>query len=111
VVVRAGDGHRVGNVEFLARSVDTSRFNLAIVTVEPQSMGPALHAHDDEDDSFYILEGELVFSLDGEEISATPGTFVLVPSGVQHTFANRTDRQARVLNVHAPAGFDRRIGG
>jgi hypothetical protein len=33
VVVHAGDGHHVGNVEFLARSTDTERFNLAIVTI------------------------------------------------------------------------------
>lgn len=66
VVVHAGDGHRVGNVEFLARSVDTSRFNLAIVTIAPHSFGPEVHEHEQEDDSFYVLEGELVFSVDGE---------------------------------------------
>lgn len=111
MVVNAGDGHRVGNVEFLARSVDTDRFNLAIVTVAPRSSGPDLHEHDLEDDSFYVLDGELVFSVDGDEVSAGPGTFVLVPPGVPHSFANRTDEPARFVNVHAPAGFDRRIGG
>ena len=35
VVVRPGDGRRVGNVEFLARSADTPRFNLAIITIQP----------------------------------------------------------------------------
>jgi mannose-6-phosphate isomerase-like protein (cupin superfamily) len=34
---------------------------------------------------------------------------VLVPPGVRHTFANRTDSIARFLNVHAPAGFDLRL--
>jgi hypothetical protein len=29
--------------------------------------------------------------------------------GVNHTFRNPLDRPARVLNVHAPAGFDRRL--
>jgi hypothetical protein len=30
---------------------------------------------------------------------------------VVHTFVNRRDEPARFVNVHAPAGFDRRIGG
>jgi quercetin dioxygenase-like cupin family protein len=58
-----------------------------------------------------MLDGELVFTVDGEEVTAGPGTFVLVPPGIRHTFANRTDAPALVVNVHAPAGFDRRIGG
>jgi len=56
-----------------------------------------------------LLEGELVFEVEGEEIVAGPGTFVLVPPGVEHTFANRGDTAARFLNVHAPAGFDLRM--
>ena len=36
---------------------------------------------------------------------------MLVPPGVEHTFANRTGTPVRVLNIHAPAGFDRRLMG
>jgi mannose-6-phosphate isomerase-like protein (cupin superfamily) len=109
VVVKPGEGHRVGNVEFLARSADTPRFNLAIITIGPQRGGPPEHAHADEDDSFYILEGELTFGVEGEEVVAGPGTFVLVPPGVRHTFANRSDEPVRMVNIHAPAGFDLRL--
>ena len=109
VVVRAGEGHRVGNVEFLARSADTPRFNLALITMLPHREGPEVHAHSDEDDSFYILEGELTFMVDEDELVAGPGTFVLVPPGVEHTFANRSDVPVRMINVHAPAGFDLRL--
>ena len=109
--MRPGEGHRVGNVEFLARSLDTERFNLAIVTIAPQRSGPELHTHEAEDDSFFMLDGELVFTVDGDEVVAGAGTFVLVPPGVAHAFENRTDEPARLLNVHAPAGFDLRIAG
>ena len=109
VVVRPGEGHRVGNVEFLARSRDTPRFNLALITIQPRSGGPGPHAHGAEDDSFYVLEGELTFTVDGEELVAGPGTFVLVPPGVEHDFANHGDVQARFVNVHAPSGFDLRL--
>ena len=109
VIVRPGEGHRVGNVEFLARSADTPRFNLAIITVQPHREGPPGHVHADEDDAFYMLEGELVFGVGEDEIVAGTGTFVLVPPGVWHTFANRTDEVARFVNIHAPAGFDIRL--
>jgi mannose-6-phosphate isomerase-like protein (cupin superfamily) len=109
VVVRPGEGHHVGNVEFLARSRDTPRFNLAVITMQPRRDGPPAHAHAAEDDSFYMLEGELTFLVDDEEVVAGPGTFVLVPPGVPHTFANRGDAVARFVNVHAPAGFDLRL--
>ena len=109
VVVRPGEGHGVGNVEFLARTADTPRFNLSIVTIQPRRGGPGEHAHATEDDAFYMLEGELVFTVEDEEILAGPGTFVLVPPGLRHDFANRSDAVARFLNVHAPAGFDLRL--
>ena len=109
VIVPPGDGRRVGNVEFLARTADTPRFTFGIIDFAP---GRALeeHVHDDEDDAFYILEGELTFIVAGEEVAAPPGTFVLVPPGVVHGFRNDGTAAVRMLNIHAPAGFDRRIG-
>ena len=109
VVVKPGEGHRVGNVEFLARSAHTPRFNLAVITIQPHAGGPPEHLHEAEDDAFYILEGEVVVIVEEEEITVGPGTFVLVPPGVAHTFANRAAAVARIVNVHAPAGFDLRL--
>jgi mannose-6-phosphate isomerase-like protein (cupin superfamily) len=108
VVVRPGEGHHVGNVEFLARSADTPRFNLAIITKQPGD-GPPAHEHTHEDDGFYVLEGEVTFVVEDEEVVANAGTFVLVPPGIRHTFANRSEAVARFVNVHAPAGFDLRL--
>jgi mannose-6-phosphate isomerase-like protein (cupin superfamily) len=109
IVVPPGEGHRVGNVEFLARTADTPRFTLGIIDFAPGRELEA-HVHDGEDDAFYILEGELTFVLGDDEVAAPPGTFVLVPPGVRHGFRNDGDTPVRILNIHAPAGFDRRIG-
>jgi mannose-6-phosphate isomerase-like protein (cupin superfamily)/ribosomal protein S18 acetylase RimI-like enzyme len=109
VVVAAGEGVRFGNVEFLGLSEHSPRLNVSVITMAPGRHGPEAHEHADEDDVFYILDGELVFAVDDREISAPAGTFVLVPPGVRHTFRNLRDEPARVLNVHAPAGFDRRL--
>src|SRR4051812_34233786 len=108
VVVPPGQGRRHGNVEFLALSDDTPRFNLAIIEIAAGRVLEA-HVHAQEDDAFLILEGELTFDLDGDAVAAPPGTFVLVPPGVRHGFANRGAAPVRMLNVHAPAGFDRRV--
>jgi mannose-6-phosphate isomerase-like protein (cupin superfamily) len=109
IVVAPGQGRRVGNIEFLARSEDTPRFNFGLITISPHRHGPPIHEHRDEDDAFYILDGELTFEVEGEELVAGPGTFVLVPPGIRHTFANRGDTAVRMLNIHAPAGFDLRV--
>ena len=109
IVVPPGQGQRLGNVEFLARTVDTPRFNFQIIEI---AAGRQLeqHTHDGEDDAFYILEGEMTFEFGDREVAAPPGTFVLAPPGVEHGFLNDGDVAVRMLNIHAPGGFDRRIG-
>lgn len=111
VVVEPGQGHRVGNVEFLARTADTPFFNLAIVVLSP-GQGVDSHRHKDEDDSFLVLEGTLSLTVgdDDREVQAGAGTFVLVPAGTAHAIINSGTTDVRILNVHAPGGFDRRIG-
>ena len=100
VVIPPGEGVRLGNVEFLGLSEHSPRLNVSVITMAPGADGPESHVHADEDDAFYILDGKLTFLLDEGDVAAPEGTFVLVPPGV-----------TRVLNIHAPAGFDRRLLG
>ncbi len=109
IVIPPGEGHRVGNVEFLARTADTPRFTFGIIEIAAGRELEA-HVHHDEDDAFFIMEGEMTFLLEDGPTVAPPGTFVLVPPGVEHGFRNDGDVPVRMLNIHAPAGFDRRIG-
>jgi mannose-6-phosphate isomerase-like protein (cupin superfamily) len=109
VIIPPGQGHRIGNVEFLARTVDTPRFNCSIIEIAAGRELEA-HVHGDEDDAFYILEGEMIFTVEGKDVGAPPGTFVLVPPGTEHAFRNKGATPVRMLNIHAPAGFDRRVG-
>lgn len=109
IVIAPGQGHRVGNVEFLARTADTPRFTFGIIEIAPGRVLEA-HVHAEEDDAFYILAGELTFTFGDEAVAAGPETFVLVPPGVEHGFRNDGADPVRMLNLHAPAGFDRRIG-
>ena len=74
--------------------------------------GVERHVHDAEDDSFLVLEGTLSLILgdDERQVQAGPGPFVLVPDGTPHAIVNHGTGDVRFLNVHAPGGFDRRIG-
>jgi quercetin dioxygenase-like cupin family protein len=75
-------------------------------TIEGPFEGPDPHAHADETDCFYVLEGELDFVVDGKAIRGGPGTLVAAPPGVLHTFGKRDPGTARFLNIHAPGGFE-----
>jgi mannose-6-phosphate isomerase-like protein (cupin superfamily) len=68
--------------------------------------GPEQHAHSDHTDSFYVLEGEVQFTVEGRTFTGGPGTFVSAPPGVEHSFGKPGPGRARLLNIHAPdAGF------
>ncbi len=71
----------------------------------PRGHGSPLHVHHNEDEWFYVLSGELTFSVDGQVITATEGSFVYGPRDVPHTFAVSSD-EARFLLVIEPAGFE-----
>src|SRR5918999_6117225 len=68
------------------------------------------HVHDEHTDSFFILEGEVEFTIGDETVRAGPGTFVAAPPGVRHGFAIPGSGGARFLNIHAPgSGFIGRV--
>jgi mannose-6-phosphate isomerase-like protein (cupin superfamily) len=52
----------------------------------------------------------MTFTFGDRSVPAPPGTFVLAPAGVKHGFRNDGAVPVQMLNIHAPAGFDRRIG-
>lgn len=79
-------------------------------TCEP-AFGPVPpHTHPGKVDSFFILDGELEFTLEDEVVRAGPGTFVAAPAGVRHGFRNPGPSHAHFLNFHAPSdGFIERV--
>lgn len=71
----------------------------------PVGSSAPLHVHDDLDDTWYILEGEMVVRC-GDEVSAIgAGFWVSMPRGVPHTFRVIGERDARVLLVHDNPSF------
>ena len=66
---------------------------------------PPLHIHHQEDESFWILEGQLTLVCDGQTYQAGPRSFIYLPRDLPHTF--RVDEgPARVLELVQPAGHE-----
>ena len=71
----------------------------------PVGSSAPLHVHDDLDDTWYILDGEMVIRC-GDDVSVVgAGHWVSMPRGIPHTFRVVGDRQARILLVHDNATF------
>jgi quercetin dioxygenase-like cupin family protein len=81
---------------------------------EPGQQGPDPHVHHHHTDAFYVLEGEVEFTLgpDLQTLTAGPGTFAAAPPNVVHTFRNASDASAVFLNLHVPSsGFGDHMRG
>jgi mannose-6-phosphate isomerase-like protein (cupin superfamily) len=73
-------------------------------TVPSGFPGPVRHRHATMTEMFYVLEGDLAFDLAGEQRTLGPVYFLLVPTGVVHTFANPGSAPVRFLEILQPAG-------
>ncbi len=80
-------------------------YSLSEIRVSPNN-GPPPHVHSREDESFCVIEGEVTFRIGDEKIVARPGTFILGPRGVPHTFKNTSQSPARMLVLVIPPGFE-----
>ncbi len=68
--------------------------------------GPIPHIQTREHEGFYIIEGQIIFNVDGQRIEAKPGTFVNIPPNVLHSFKNETSEIAKLIIVLSPAGME-----
>jgi quercetin dioxygenase-like cupin family protein len=71
----------------------------------PDGYRSVLHVHHQEDEGFWILEGELTFYVGEQTIKAHPGSFLFGPKDVPHAFTVDSG-PARLLFVFTPAGFE-----
>jgi quercetin dioxygenase-like cupin family protein len=96
-----------GPLTYKARGEQTNGTFTAYENVIPPRQGPPLHTHANEDEAWYVLEGELRFKI-GDELRAAPaGSFVFVPRDTPHCFQNVGDNPARILVMFTPAGMER----
>jgi quercetin dioxygenase-like cupin family protein len=111
LIKKPGEGHTiavVGDVyRFLATGEDTDGKYALFEAIVPPGGGPPPHVHSREEEGFYILEGEVTFTIDGKPLVATAGMFANMPVGTPHSFKNESSKPAKMLISVAPAGLEK----
>jgi quercetin dioxygenase-like cupin family protein len=106
-IVRPGEGEILGSgaqqIRILENGEHTEhRLGFAEVTIPPGTPSPLQHRHAQHDEGFYVLAGTFRFTVGEDQYDAGPGTWVIVPTGAPHTFANVGDENAVMLNTFTP---------
>jgi quercetin dioxygenase-like cupin family protein len=86
---------------------DTNGSFTLIECVAPPGFAPPPHIHRDEDEAFYLLEGEMRITCGDETWSIGPGGFAFLPRGVPHGFNVGASGPAKMLQLTLPAQFER----
>lgn len=79
-------------------------YSLFEITTEPGG-GPPLHVQHREDESFYVLQGEFEFAVEGRTISAGVGSLIYVPKGTPHAHKNVAEGVGKMLVSQTPGGL------
>jgi mannose-6-phosphate isomerase-like protein (cupin superfamily) len=110
LVLDAGQGRSVSlrgtRVEFKVESDSATGASLTEWTALP-GFDTGLHVHENLEETWFVLSGELEFRFGDEEFIAGIGATVFVPPHVPHAFANPGAAEARFLLTTSPPGHDR----
>lgn len=92
-------------VTFLITSAETNGAFALIRTTIRKGFEPPLHIHSREDESSYILDGEVLYQAGDREFHARPGDLIYLPKQVAHTFKPLTNTITLLL-LMTPGGFE-----
>src|SRR4030095_14690624 len=111
IIKKPGEGRTiavVGDVyRFLATGDDTNGKYALWEAIVPPGGGPPPHVHSRGEESFYILEGEVTFTMGDQRLVASAGMFANMPVGTPHSFKNESGKPAKMLISVAPAGLEK----
>ena len=106
---QGGDGERLSfaGLTILVRvPSEASGGAFSLFEEVPPLADTPLHMHRDEDELFYVLEGEHVFRVGDDEHTLGPGGFVFAPRGVPHSQRRVVPGQGHELILVTPGGFE-----
>jgi quercetin dioxygenase-like cupin family protein len=107
-IIRAGDeGERLrffggGVITMKATGAETGGAFLLFEDVMAKGKTTPLHTHPGEDEALYVLEGEILVHIDGEEHAVGARGLAVAPRGVPHAFLVISET-ARLLTLQTPA--------
>ncbi len=107
-VLRPGEGRLIdlGGFSMTVKATDDETYGTftLLEAEEPPDFGPPLHIHHGIGEAFYVLEGEYIIFLDGNEFRCPAGSFIFIPPEIPHGF--RVGNVAsRKLNLYLPASM------
>jgi quercetin dioxygenase-like cupin family protein len=94
-----------GTISILLSSADTGGQFAAWEGELKPGGEPPLHVHHTNDETFFVLEGEVHLMVGEEIIKAPAGSVVFAPRGIPHTFRIKSP-VARMMTICTPGGFE-----
>lgn len=111
IVVPAGGGDNLNVLGTLVQckvsSDETGGAYSVIEATVPPKGGPPAHIHGNEDEIFYVVEGEFEIRCGDQTFNATKGALAVLPRGIPHTFRNTGTRDGKLLTTITPGGFEK----
>jgi mannose-6-phosphate isomerase-like protein (cupin superfamily) len=101
-----GERLRFGGIEIIVRASGASTGGAFSVIEEVDPIDTPLHIHQNEDELWYVLEGEHVVQVGDEEFPVGPGDVVFAPRGVPHAQRRVIERTGRHVALFSPPGFE-----
>ena len=91
---------------FIVTSEESGSSYCAMELLVWPKRGAGLHLHEEADEQFYVIEGNLTYTIAGQTFPVTTGDIIFIPRKTLHSFKNGT-APARLLATFTPGGIDR----
>src|SRR5262245_21409943 len=111
IVLLPGEGEAIpGEHRDFAVEAELGELEVIEFACDPEFGPVEPHVHPDKLDSFFVIEGELEFTLDVETVRVRTVSLEAWLPGARHGFRNPGPGRARFVNIHAPSdGFIERV--
>jgi mannose-6-phosphate isomerase-like protein (cupin superfamily) len=97
-------GLGISTIDFKVATSDSGGAVFVIENTNRGRGGPARHLHTEQEELFYVLEGEYVIDVGRERFTLGPGDSVLAPRKLPHVWAYVGNARGRLLITFTPAG-------
>lgn len=108
--VAAGEGladvwWKTGRLTVKVGAAETGGNLSQFEVTDPRGGATPTHVHRNEDESFYVLEGEVSVFVGAERIDLGAGDYAFAPRGIPHAYLVTSER-ARILTTLCPGGLE-----
>jgi len=100
----AHQGLGISTIDFKVATADSGGAILVIENTNRGRGGPARHLHVEQDELFYVVNGQYLIEVGAERFDLRPGDVLLAPRTIPHVWAHVGDDVGRLLITFTPAG-------